>query len=97
MSNLNRKTTSNKTKHVLIENELKKLKAFISSYFIDKSHFEKDGTQNYLVFQQITRYFKILPNTNYILSWKSKDYPLKLQNHILHHHLLHLIIILYQH
>ena len=51
---------------------MKKLKTFDSSYFIGKSHFEEDGTRNYLVFQPITRYFKILPNTSYILSWKSK-------------------------
>ena len=41
-------------------------------YFIGESHFEEDGTPNYLVFQPIVRYFKILPNTNYVLSWKSK-------------------------
>ena len=51
---------------------MKKLKTFSSSYFIHKSHFEEDGTQNYLVFQPIVRYFKILPNTNYVLSWRSK-------------------------
>ena len=33
-----------------IENKLKKLKTFDSSYFIGKSHFEEDGAQNYLVF-----------------------------------------------
>ena len=69
---LNRKITANKSKHLLVENELNKLKIFDSSYFIGKSHFEENGTQNYLVFQPITRCFKILPNTNYIMSWKSK-------------------------
>ena len=49
LSSLNRKITANKTKHLLVENELKKLKTFDSSYFIGKSHFEEDGTQN-LVF-----------------------------------------------
>ena len=52
-SSLNRKITSSKSKHLLVENELKKLKIFSSSYFIGKSHFEEDGTQNYLVFQPI--------------------------------------------
>ena len=33
-------------KSLLVENELKKLKPFDSSYFIGKSHFEEDGTQN---------------------------------------------------
>ena len=44
---LHRKITSNIKKHVIVENELKKLKAFDLSYFINKSHFEEDGTQNY--------------------------------------------------
>ena len=69
LSNLNRKITSNKTKHLLVENELNKLKAFDSSYFIDKSHFEEDGTPNYLVFQQLNKYFKLITNTLSILSW----------------------------
>ena len=55
---------------MLVENELKKLKTFDSSYFIFKSHFE-DGTENFLVFQPINRYFRI-GNSDYVLSWKSK-------------------------
>ena len=55
LSSLNRNVTADKTKHLLVENELKKLKAFYSSYFIGKIHFEKDGTQNSLVFQPIYR------------------------------------------
>ena len=71
LSSLNRKITQNKTKHLLVENELKKLKTFGLSYFIGKSHFEADGTQNYLVFQPINRYFKT-GSSDYVLSWKSK-------------------------
>ena len=56
---LNRKIPSNKSKHLLVENELKKLKTFDSSYFIGKSHLE-EGTQNYLVFQPMYRYFKMI-------------------------------------
>ena len=44
------KVTANKSKHLLVESELEKLKTFHSSYFIDKSHFVEDGKQNYLVF-----------------------------------------------
>ena len=40
------RVTTNKTKHLLVENELKKLKTFDSSYFEGKNHFEEDGTQN---------------------------------------------------
>ena len=34
LSSINRKITSNKTKHLLVENELIKLKTFYLSYFI---------------------------------------------------------------
>ena len=71
MSSRKRKVTQNKTKHLLVENELNKLKTFDSGYFIGKSHFEEDGTQNYLVFQPIYRYFKT-SNSDYVLSWTSK-------------------------
>ena len=64
---LNRKITQNKTKHLLLENELNKLKTFDLSYFIGKSHFEEDGVQNYLVFQPLNWYFKI-GNSDYVLS-----------------------------
>ena len=36
---------------------MKQLKTFDSSYFIGKSHFEEDSTQNYLVFQPMYIYF----------------------------------------
>ena len=72
LSTLNREITANKSKHLLAENELNKLKTFNSSYFIGKSHFEEDVTQNYLVFQPINKYFKVVANTDYVSSWKSK-------------------------
>ena len=75
MSSLNRKITSNKSKHLLVENEFKKLKTFHSSYFRGKSHFEEDGTQNYLVFQAMYRCFRRVVGVgtgNYIYFWKSK-------------------------
>ena len=70
---------------MLAENELKKLKTFDSSYFIGKSHFEEDGTQNYLVFQPMYRYFKIIAgvgNGSYIYYWKSKGLPQEIINSI---------------
>ena len=48
-------------------NELKKLKTVDLGYFIGKSHFQEDGTQNYLVFQSLNKYFKI-GNSDYVLS-----------------------------
>ena len=69
---LNRKITANKTKNLLVGNELKKLKTFDSSYFIGKTYFQEDGTQNHLVFQPLNKYFKVIANTDYASSWKSK-------------------------
>ena len=60
---------------MLVENELKKLQRFDAAYFRGKSHFEEDGTQNYLVFQPMYRYFKRIAGVgggNYIYFWKSK-------------------------
>ena len=57
---------------LLIENNIKKLQIFDLGYFRGKSYFEEDGTQNYLVFQPIIRYFRMIANTKYIPSWKSK-------------------------
>ena len=48
------------------------LKAFDSSYFFGKTHFEEDGTQNYLVFQPMNKYFKVIADRKYVSSWKSK-------------------------
>ena len=70
LSSLNRKITKNKAKNLLVKKELDKLKTFDSSYFIGKNHFDEDGIQNYLVFEQIVRYFKVntITNTNYVSS-----------------------------
>ena len=76
LSGLNRIITSNKSIHLLVENKLKKLRKIDSSYFIGKSHFEEDGAQNYLVFQPMHRYFKIIAgigNGSYIYYWQSKE------------------------
>ena len=77
LSNLNRKITASKSKHLFAENELKKLQTFDVSYFIGKIHFEEDGTQNCLVFQPMYRYFKRIAgvgNSNYIYYWQSKRF-----------------------
>ena len=57
-----------KNKHLLVENALKKLKTFDSSYFISKSHFI-DGTQNYLVFHSVG---SGIGSSSYIYAQKSK-------------------------
>ena len=51
---------------------MKNLKTFDSSYFRGKSRCEEDGTQNYLVFHRMNRYFEVIANTDHVPSWKSK-------------------------
>ena len=75
LKSLIQKITSNKTKHLLLENELKKLQTLDSVYFRGKNHFKEGTKQNYLVFQPISRYFKMVTGAgsgNYIYFWKSK-------------------------
>ena len=73
--NLNiKKINLNKTKHLLVENELKKLQTFDSIYFRGKCHFEEDATQKYLVFQPMRKCFKTISNTDYVLEWKTKGF-----------------------
>ena len=93
--NRNRKSTQNKSKRLLIEDELNQLKHFDLGYFIGKSRFEEDGTQSHLVFQPIFRYFKVNAVNNVIdcvLSWKSKGLssesikPSTTSDNVLHQH-----------
>ena len=72
MSSLNRKITKNKTDHLIVKNELNKLKTFDSSYYNGKSYFEEGGKPSYLIFQPLSKYFKLIDNTKYISSWESK-------------------------
>ena len=60
---------------MLVENELKKLKVFDTSYFLRKNYFEGNGgTQNSLVFHVGEKYFKKNSgsNSSKISVWKSK-------------------------
>ena len=78
LSSLNKKITTNKSKNLLVGNELKKLKTFGSGYFRGKSHFEEDGIQNYLVFQPMHRCFKGIAGVGRgddIYYWQSKGLP----------------------
>ena len=72
VSSFDSKIAKNKAENKSVENEFKRLKTFDLGYFIGKSHFEEDGVQNYLVFQQIRRYFEKIAIKKYILSWKYK-------------------------
>ena len=57
LQNLNKKINSNKAKHLLVETELKKLEKIDAAYFRGTNYFDDDGTQNYLVFQPVYKYF----------------------------------------
>ena len=68
--------TSNKSRHLQIENEQKKLQKFDTAYFRAKNYFDgNDGAQSSLVFQVGEKYFKINSgsNSSKIEIWKSKD------------------------
>ena len=71
LQSLNKKINSNKTKHLLVETEFKKLEKFDAAYFRGKNYFDGDGTQNYLVFQPMYTYFKTFVESSftYISSW----------------------------
>ena len=60
LKSLNKNISSNKIKHLFVENKFKNLETFDLSYFIDKNYFEEDGTQNYLVLQPMPKYFEKL-------------------------------------
>ena len=71
MKNISGRVTSNKSKHLLVEKELKKNRKFDASYFRGKNYFDgNDGTQNYLVFQPLYKYFE--KTGNRVSSWRSK-------------------------
>ena len=69
LKSISHKFTKNKTKYLLVGNELKKLQKFLATYFRGKSHFEEDGTQNYLAFQPVYRYFERIAGVG-IYFWK---------------------------
>ena len=94
MKKISERVTSNKTKHLLVETEFKKLEQFDAASFRGKNYFDDDGTKNYLVFQPVYKYFERVASVgggNYIYFWKSKGFP---NERIFL--LLHLIIVLRQ-
>ena len=71
LSSLNRKITTIKSKHLLVE--LKRLTTFDLIHFRAKNYFEEEGAQNYLVFQQMYKYLQKISNTENISEQKSKE------------------------
>ena len=92
MTSFNKKIVSNKTKDIAIEKELKKLNTFDLIYFLGKNYFDEDGTENYYIFQPISKYLKVayVNDINHILSWKSRGLSdikieyIKTNNYLLH-------------
>ena len=76
MKKISGRVTSNKSKHLLVENELKKLKKFDSSYFRGKEYLE----ENYLIFKPMNKYFKKIANTKIFCHGNLKDSKLKYIN-----------------
>ena len=67
--------TSNKSRHLKIENELEKLQKIDAAYFRGKNYFERnDGAQNSFVLQVGEKYFEKNSgsNSSKIEIWKSK-------------------------
>ena len=75
LKNISDRVTKNKSKDLLLDNKLKKLKTFNADYFEGRNYFERgDGTQNMLVFQVKGEYFgrASLGSTEYY-TWKSES------------------------
>ena len=72
LQEFSKRITSNKSRHLLAENELRKLHKSDAGYFIGKNHFEEDVTLKYLVFQPLYKYFKTINSIGNISGWKSK-------------------------
>ena len=69
------KKSDHNTKITEVENKVKKLENFDFSYNRGKNYFDEDGTQHYLIFQPIYRYFKlnsVVNGIDRVLSWQSK-------------------------
>ena len=69
--NLSKKVTSNKLKHLLVENKFKKLQPFDSSLFFVKATLIIEH-KLYWIFQALYYTFKILGDAEKIVSWISK-------------------------
>ena len=85
LSSLNRKITKNKTDHFIVKNELNKLSTFDSSYYNGKNYFEESGKPNYLIFQPLSKYFKVSDSdSNHIYHGHPKDCLMKMLSYPKH-------------
>ena len=68
------RVTSNKSKHLLVENELKKLKKFDAACYRGKNSFGEDGTQNYLVLQGAYKYFVDIDVSKTLIKFRANSW-----------------------
>ena len=66
------RVTKNKSKDLLLDNELKKLKTFGAAYFRGKQFFGTGGLQNFLVFQPMPKNLKRINRSLKISEFESK-------------------------
>ena len=70
---LSRTINSNKAKHLLVENEPKKLQKIYMAYFRGRNGFEgNDGVQNLLILQLMSKYLKTINGNITVSEWRSK-------------------------
>ena len=60
LQSLDKKINPKKITHLLVETELKNIEKFDAAYFRGKNYYDDGGTQNYLVFQPVYKYFERL-------------------------------------
>ena len=80
LKDISHRVTKTKSKHLLVENELKKLTMFDATYFRDKEYFGNDGLQNFLVFQPMPKYFLKKVDRLKFQNLDLKEYITKLLN-----------------
>ena len=68
LKHLNKTITSNKTKHLPVENEFKKIQTFGSSLFIGQTYFDNHAAQPYLIFQPFYKTITIFSGLSNIIS-----------------------------
>ena len=79
LKDLNKKITSNKTRYILVKNQLKKLQAFGSTLFY-RSKLPNDGAQLYLILQPLYYTEKVLSRKSKRLLTKKCNTPTTTDN-----------------
>ena len=73
LKDISDRVTNNKSKDLLFDNELNKLKKFAAAYFRGKQFFGTDGLQNFLVFRPTSKFLKRTNGSLKISEFKSEE------------------------